>query len=1005
MPSERKSFSKPTLGLIPKVSRFELRRTLLLEAFMVLEDARIVAVVAPSGFGKTIALAQVLRESEAQTVWCSLRPEHSGVKELSQALLNVFAISATSNHSDSDHPDSDHPDQLLRTLSLTLETFTDGLLLVLEGADHLNAEAGTWLLNLAASMRDGQHVVLSGYELEAFPLARLVAEGRAQLFTANDLAFSREETSTYLRSRGFEDDPITTFEALEGWPLGIALVAGGASPGLSPTDLIADTLARLPEPLRSRLPAAAVCETWSEEFAMRLGCELPAGWLAQSRRAGLPLVPLGRHTYKPSKVLIAALEAELRCNPLRHSSLHVAAGHQAFKDGDALRAMTHFLLARREDEAIQLAGRIVPDLLAKYEYRLLRNMLESLPVKELPANLKEALAMALSETGDAARSEVMLRQLRAKGHLTNAGVLTLCKLALVAGEHARALSLTEEGLNTMDRTQIKVAPFLRFQGFALSGLGRHDQALEAALEAIKLAEAHDDLRELGQAMAVAQNELWELGRWPECERMIRRAIEVFTALEEPMRTVGFYNDLANLQCLQDQTEAALITLDGVQAMAEHERNNMLPLLLETRADVLLWRSEFDQASRMYGEAIRHGQDVGMVQLVRYQLKSAEAHWRAGQALEALKLLQVAQHHLPSSTMTIYGRLAFLEGLMMFTQNQLEAAKTHFLMALEHSDDSTQRPRALAFLAEIARRSGSLQETHLKQLAECLHSMPSEAVLNSDQDWLQPLWQECEARGWWPHADQSSSPNLVSPRAVVLDVPLLKVTTFGRMDVRLNDKAVKLPFAKAGELLVWLLLHGPANHEQVIDALWDGSAETKHHEYFRVAVRKLRTALKPEPDSSVNPLPFENGQYTISGLRVSLDVLQLNALEGGDVNALRSALELYKGNFMPGIDSEWVEATRVKSLDQAVAIALTLGENLETIEPREALQAYRRAIELEPHTEAGHLGLIRTQLALGANAAAQQAFTAYTRLLNEEYDLEPSREFQQHLAKLGFVTSV
>jgi LuxR family transcriptional regulator, maltose regulon positive regulatory protein len=994
MPLERKRSSKPALGLIPKASRFELRRTALLEAFSVLGDARIVALVAPSGFGKTTTLAQVLRESEAQRIWCELPAVETGPKELARALLNLLGVDAS----------AENPDQLLRTLAMSLETFTDGLLLVLEGADHLNAEAGAWLLRLAASMRDGQHLILSGYELEALPLARLLAEDRARLFSANDLAFSREETSSYLRTRGFEDDPITTFEALEGWPLGIALVAGGASPGLSPTDLITDTLARLPEPLRSRLPAVAVCETWSEEFAARLGCDLPNGWLAQARRAGLPLSPLGRHTYKPSKVLIAALEAELRRNPLQHSSLHVAAGHQAFKDGDALRAMTHFLAARREDEAIQLAGRIVPDLLARYEYRLLRNMLESLPVKELPANLKEAFAMALSETGDAARSEVMLRQLRAKGQLSNAGVLTLCKLALAAGEHARALSLTEEGLKALDRTQIKAAPFLRFQGFALGGLGRHDQALEVALSVIELAETHDDLRELGQAMAVAQNELWELGRWSECERMIRRAIEVFTALEEPMRTLGFYNDLANLQCLQDQTEAALMTLDGVQAMAEHERNNMLPLLLETRADVHLWRSEFDHASDVYAEAIRHGQDVGVLHLVRYQLKNAEAHWRAGRAPEARELLGLAQHHLPSTTMTLVGRMAFLEGLMMFTQNQLELAKTHFLVALEHSDDSTQRPRALAFLAEIARQSGNLQEAHLMQLAESIRSMPSEAVLNSDQDWLEPLWQECKARGWWPHSDQSPSPNLGPPRAVVSDAPLLEVTTFGRLEVRLNGKLVKLPFAKAGELLVWLLLHGPANHEQVINALWDGSAESKHHEYFRVAVRKLRAALKPEPDSSINPLPFEHGQYAISGLRVNLDVHQLKALETEDVNALRSALEAYKGDFLPGVDSEWVAQTRTRCLEQAVAVAMTLAANLETDEPRAALQAYRRATELEPHAEAAHLGLIRTQLALGAKAAAQQVFAAYTRLLNEEYDLEPSREFQQQLAKLGFIPS-
>jgi hypothetical protein len=119
-----------------------------------------VALVAPSGFGKTTTLAQVLRESEAQTVWYELPAVETGPMELARALLSILAVDASSNH----------PDQLLRTLALTLETFTDGLLLVLEGADHLNTEAGAWLLNLAASLHDGQHVILTGYELEALPM-------------------------------------------------------------------------------------------------------------------------------------------------------------------------------------------------------------------------------------------------------------------------------------------------------------------------------------------------------------------------------------------------------------------------------------------------------------------------------------------------------------------------------------------------------------------------------------------------------------------------------------------------------------------------------------------------------------------------------------------------------------------------------------------------------------------------------------------------------------------
>ena len=132
MPSERKPSSKPALGLIPKASRFELRRTVLLEAFTALGDARIVALVAPSGFGKTTLLAQLARESEAQTIWCELPAIETGSIELTRALLRTFGADVASENSD----------ELSQTLMVRLEKLPNDFLIVLERADHLNAEAG-----------------------------------------------------------------------------------------------------------------------------------------------------------------------------------------------------------------------------------------------------------------------------------------------------------------------------------------------------------------------------------------------------------------------------------------------------------------------------------------------------------------------------------------------------------------------------------------------------------------------------------------------------------------------------------------------------------------------------------------------------------------------------------------------------------------------------------------------------------------------------------------------
>ncbi len=1004
MPSEHKLLSKPTLGVIPKASRFELRRTALLEAFTVLGDARIVALVAPSGFGKSTLLAQLARESQAQIVWCNLRPDETGVIELAQTLLNALAVTA------------EHPDQLLRTVSSTLETITGTLFLMLEGADHLTPEAGEWLLKLTASLRDGQHLILTGYELEALPLARLVAEGRAQLFTANDLAFSREETTTYLRSRGFEDDPITTFEALEGWPLGIALVAGGASPGLSPTDLIADTLARLPEPLRSHLPAAAVCETWNEASATKLGCNLPDGWLAQVRRAGLPLSPLGRHTYKPAKVLIAALEAELRRTPLQHSSLHVAAGEDAERHGRHQPAITHYLLAHREDLVLKLLQPLAPKLFERAEFQTLVHLLDALPVS-LPADLTELLGGALIEIGEHARGEVILRQLRSKKQLSREGLWMLGKLALREGQFERILEIVDEGLVGISRDQIEAARFLYLRGYVAINFGKYEEIVQLGFEILHLAEKHDDLHHIGQAMNMIQLGHLHLRNWTEAEFWCKRGIEFFNASGSHTLTLSFHNDLAFLRVFQDQAADAMNILGPLLINSDYMTNEAYATLIETLGDALLWDGAYEKAAIQYQKAAEKSQQMRQFPEWRHRLKLVESWWRNGQRPRALdelaSVVQLMPKHLKAGQ-HFNGRRTFVEGLIAFEQNQLETAANKLQQSLEQTDDPTQPHRALAFLAEIARREQRLEYGHLERLIQSLNAMPSDAVLKTDQHHLQELWHEAQARGWFLERLAGFSIQTVLeppiPENLASNQIVLEVITLGSLQVGLAGKSVKLPFAKAGELLVWLALHGPSTLEQALDALWQGSNETKHHEYFRVAVRRLRAALiaalpeslseSPPEHQPFNPLPYARGQYALSDrLEVRLDTnLAKRALE--NTVPMAQALEAYHGEFLPGLEGDWVTDVRTQCLESSVTLALTLAAQHEANEPQVALKTYRRAVELEPLNELGHLGLIRTHLALGGLPAASQAYTAYARMLLEEFGLEPSHGLREQLNALG-----
>ena len=595
----------------------------------------------------------------------------------------------------------------------------------------------------------------------------------------------------------------------------------------------------------------------------------------------------------------------------------------------------------------------------------------------------------------------------------------LGKLALRDAKFERTLELAQEGLqigggsaNSTDTIR-----FLRLKGFALSDLGRHGEALAVALEALELAERSDDLNQIGQAIWLAQGEHYHLGQFGACERLIKRGIEVYEAMDQPLRAATLYNDLANLQCLANRSDEARATLEPVLANAQQEQSNVLHVLLETLADLHLWLGEFGPAATNYQlatESIARFQDI---EIHRYWLKYAEARWRDGKHQEAEAVLNKSRKVIPEDAETLQGRRAFLQGFIAFDQGHLEVALAHFQDS-KRSDDMTQKPRALALSAEIARRTGKLEQHHLQELFENLDSMPSDAVLNTDQVYLTELWRETQTRGWFverisgfaaqaglPALKLIVKPTLAKPETSITTHRVrLEIITLGKLQVRVAGQTVKLPFAKAGELLIWLALHGPSNHEQVIDALWDGSNEDKHHEYFRVAVRRLRSTLAgPLPESDTfNPLPFERGTYTLSDqLEVVLDTQQARfALENNAPDEASQALEAYRGEFLPGVDTQWVTELRTQCLENTVTLALTLGEQLEASQPREALRTYRRAVELEPLNELGHLGLIRTHLALGGLPAANQAYGTYNRMLHEEFGLEPSANLRRTLNDLG-----
>lgn len=235
-------------------------------------------------------------------------------------------------------------------------------------------------------------------------------------------------------------------------------------------------------------------------------------------------------------------------------------------------------------------------------------------------------------------------------------------------------------------------------------------------------------------------------------------------------------------------------------------------------------------------------------------------------------------------------------------------------------------------------------------------------------------------------------SLVSPATEAKRLNLA-IASLGVVKAKVEGVPVKLPFAKTGELLVWLAREGPSTRDRIVDAIWGSSREPSHVAYFKVSVRRLRGALAEHPCVNFNPIPFEDGLYRLSeAFEVELDVDELaRGSRSSDPRVLERLLCSYQGDFLPRADSQWASTIRLGAVEDAFAAAMSLGSALAQEAPLGAAAAYRRAVDLDPLASEGHLALIRAYSSLSDWPRARRAYRAYEFMLANELglSLEPA----------------
>ncbi len=214
--------------------------------------------------------------------------------------------------------------------------------------------------------------------------------------------------------------------------------------------------------------------------------------------------------------------------------------------------------------------------------------------------------------------------------------------------------------------------------------------------------------------------------------------------------------------------------------------------------------------------------------------------------------------------------------------------------------------------------------------------------------------------------------------------LVAARGFGHPVVEKDGERLDWDSLKAMELLFYLLEHrnGVTTFE-VAEALWPGKTESKASSSFHTTLYRLRKVLGGELVESANRRYYLHRRFTIEYDVEAYRQRAKRARDARQANELRAAAGLYRGHFLTGFDSGWIETLRASLQAEHLALLQVAADAaLELDDLDGAIQVYQAMTEHEPYSELAWEGLAATWERRGDRGRAHETRQRFERLMDD-----------------------
>jgi len=1027
---------------------------------------RVQVVSAPGGYGKTTLLVDFANDLDTPICWYSLDTSDQDPRVLLEGILASVRFhfpnfgQLTESLLLAAEDTVREASYLVGTLTGEIhEAIPEYFVLVLEDYHFVeDSDPAKMLLNLFVERApDNCHIIVSSRTSVELPaISTLALQRRAVSLNTSQLSFNPMEVKELL-ARHYslhlsDEEAEKVVTNTEGWIIGILLSAHGLREGrlhrdvltLSQRDvfqyLTSEVYERQPSDIQSFLLASSTLGDMESEICDRLlGLANSRKLLHQIERRNLftHRVDGEKGWYRYHHLFREFLQTKLlEETPEQFSVLHCKAASLFEQDQRWNDAITHFLTARRYDEALRIITTVGEDFHKSGKWATVSKWVEALPrdmrLSDPDLVLLHARSLIhLGEVDEAVRILTgLLRQVTTdKDWLYRAKGLSWRSAAFrLAGHFAEAKSDIETAIHLLEQhggpTDI-LGDAHRRLGTIHAEQGRFTLALRHMQCALK---HYSSVFDMGQ-IAEAHNSLGimykRLGDLTKANMHFEHAREGWQKVKNFGALAITLNNIGITYQRRGQYDLALDTFRfGLGKARETGYRRAEALILINMAEVLRDLDLYNDALAAYQEGL---------ELARQVLEAYYVAWATAGIGETYRLLDdrdkaevllkeaisLAEEQGQSYEATLF---ATQLGIIEYERGRFETAVgilRGVCDRLRDIGDKDALAKAYFHLAQASflAKKYDLAINWLEKTSGLADELGYDGFLAVEGRNAALLIQYGASKGVGGNrfvrimekirrrrdSQRRRATTKASVGSSMATKPDIEARALGETRVLVNSRPtgeVEWRSNRAKEIFFYVLCCGTGKtKEQITAALWPDLVPAKATSNFHINLYRARRAIFP------GVFTLEQGQYKLSPhLNIWFDVAEFERLlsraedlpYGSQTRAanLEQAIELYRGAFMEGFYNEWTEVQRRGLEDKYLkALLLLAGTCADKGQYDRAITLLEKFIAIDPYHDEVYCQVMEWHLAVGDKVSALRVYKRYVDTVAGEMGFVPPPRIQ------------